>query len=131
MTDRVLEEALHVHRVLGPGFLASIYRNALVLRLGKIGLQVESQKTVPVYFEEEIIGDFLTDLIVQDRLVVELQAVAALEAGHEVPLMNYLTATRIETGLLLNFGAKILESKQKSRVLDFSKFQPVPARLTS
>ncbi len=109
---------MHVHRVLGPGFLESIYHHALLLRLKKSGLQVESQKPLPVYFEGDIVGDFLTDLIVENSLILELKAVSALNAAHEVQLVNYLTATQIDTGLLLNFGGKSLEVKRKSRTLD-------------
>jgi GxxExxY protein len=117
LTGKVIGEAMHVHRVLGPGFLESIYHNALLLRLRKLGLNVESQKPLPVYFEGEIIGDFLTDLIVDDSLVLELKAVSALNSAHEVQLVNYLAATGHATGLLLNFGAKSLEVKRKSRTL--------------
>ncbi len=114
LTKKVIGEAMHVHRVLGPGFLESIYHNALLLRLKKSGLQVESQKLLAVYFEGEVMGDFMTDIIVDGRLVLELKAVSALNSAHEVQLVNYLTATKIETGLLLNFGAKSLEFKRKS-----------------
>jgi GxxExxY protein len=122
LTQKVIGEAMHVHRVLGPGFLESIYHNALVLRLKRLGLKVESQKPLPVYFEGDVIGDFMTDIIVEDRLILELKAVSALNSAHEVQLVNYLTATKIETGLLLNFGAKSLEMKRKSRTIVPSDF---------
>jgi len=130
LTKKVIGEAMYVHRVLGPGFLESIYHNALLLRLKKLGLKAESQKPLPVYFEDEIIGDFLTDLIVEDRLVLELKAVSALNLAHEVQLVNYLTATKIETGLLINFGAKSLEIKRKSRTLVPPHLKDIP-ELTS
>ena len=124
LTQKVIGEAMHVHRVLGPGFLESIYHNALLIRLKKSDLQVESHKPLPVYFEGEVIGEFQTDLIVEYRLILELKAVSALNSAHEVQLVNYLTATQIETGLLLNFGAKSLELKRKSRTLNST---PLPA----
>jgi len=130
LTKKVIGETMYVHRVLGPGFLESIYHNALLLRLKKLGLKAESQKPLPVYFEDEIIGDFLTDLIVEDRLVLELKAVSALNLAHEVQLVNYLTATKIETGLLINFGAKSLEIKRKSRTLVPPHLKDIP-ELTS
>ena len=108
---------MYVHRVLGPGFLESIYQNALLLRLNKLKLKVESQKPLPVYFDGEMIGDFLADIIVEDSLILELKAVSAFNSAHEVQLVNYLTATKLETGLLINFGAKSLEFKRKSRTL--------------
>jgi len=126
LTKKVINEAMYVHRVLGPGFLESIYHNALLLRLKTRGLKVESQEQVPVYFDGEMIGDFLADIIVEDCLILELKAVSALNAAHEDQLVNYLTATKIETGLLLNFGAKSLEFKRKSRPLAPSHLHEIP-----
>jgi GxxExxY protein len=114
LSQKVIGEAMHVHRVLGPGFLESIYHNSLLNRLKKIGLTVESKKELPVYFEGDIVGNFETDLIVEGRLLLELKAVSALVAAQEVQLVNYLTATRIEVGLLLNFGSKSLEIKRRT-----------------
>ena len=94
---------MYVHRVLGPGFLESVYQNAFQLRLKKIGVLFDCQMAIPVHFEDEIIGNFLADLIIENRLIVELKAVSALNYAHEVQLVNYLTATKIEIGLLLNF----------------------------
>jgi len=117
LTRKVIGEAMYVHRVLGPGFLESIYHNALLLRLKKLGLKVESQEPVPVYFDDEMIGDFLADIIVEDCLILDLRAVSSLNSAHEVQMVNCLTATKIETGLLLNFGASSLEFKRKNRTL--------------
>ena len=117
LTKLVIGEAMYVHRSLGPGFLESIYHNALSLRWKKAGLKIESQRPLPVFFEGEIIGDFFADIIVENRLVLELKALSAVCAAHEVQLVNYPTATKIETGLLLNFGAKSLEVKRKCRTL--------------
>jgi len=126
LTKKVIGEAMYVHRVLGSGFLESIYHNALLLRLKKLGLKVESQKPLPVYFDGELIGEFLADIIVEDCLILELKAVSSLNSAHEVQLVNYLTATKIETGLLLNFGAKSLEFKRKSRTLTPSILSGIP-----
>jgi GxxExxY protein len=130
LTKQVIGEAMYVHRVLGAGFLESIYHNALLLRLKKLGLKVESQKPLPVYFDGEMIGDFLADIIVEDCLILELKAVSALNSAHEVQLVNYLTATKIKTGLLINFGTTSLEFKRKSRTLVPLHFQEIP-ELTS
>jgi GxxExxY protein len=126
LTKKVIGEAMYVHRILGPGFLESIYHNALLLRLKKLGLKVESQKPLPVHFDGEIIGDFLADIIVEGCLILELKAVSALNSSHEVQLVNYFTATKIETGLLLNFGTKSLEFKRKSRTLAPPHFHEIP-----
>ncbi len=112
LSQKVIGEALHVHRVLGPGFLESIYQNALLNRLKKVGLKVQSEQSLPVYFEGDIVGNFVTDVIVEGRLLLELKAVSALVSAHEVQLVNYITATKIEVGLLLNFGSKSLEIKR-------------------
>ena len=109
---------MYVHRVLGPGFLESINHTALLLRLRKFGVAVESQTPLPVHFEDVVIGEFITDIIVERRLILELKAVSALNSAHEVQLVNYLTATKIEVGLLLNFGARSLEVKRKTRTLE-------------
>ena len=110
----VFGESMYVHRVLGAGFAEIVYKNALLIRLKKIGLTTESQKPLPVYFEGEIVGTFATDIIVEGRLLLELKAFSALVAAHEVQLVNYLTATKIEVGLLLNFGTRSLEIKRRT-----------------
>jgi GxxExxY protein len=115
LTQKVIGEAMYVHRILGAGFPESIYHNSLVLRLKKIGLSFDSQKSLPVYFEDEIVGNFLPDLLIEARLIVELKAVTALNYAHEIQVVNYLVATKIETGLLINFGATSLEFKRKFR----------------
>jgi len=115
LSQKVIGEALHVHRVLGPGFLESVYQNALLIRLKKAGLEAENGQQLPVYFEGDVVGNFITDIIVEKWLLLELKAVSALVAAHEVQLVNYLTATKIDTGLLLNFGNRSLEIKRRTR----------------
>jgi GxxExxY protein len=115
LSQKVIGEAMHVHRLLGPGFLESIYQNALLLRLKKAGLIAGSGTPLPVYFEGEIMGNFQTDIIVENRLLLELKAVSALAPAHGVQLVNYLTATKLDVGLLPNFGAKSLEIKRRTR----------------
>jgi GxxExxY protein len=115
LSQKVIGEAIHVHRVLGPGFPELVYHNALLIRLRKAGLKVESEKPLPVFFEGEIVGNFVTDIIVEGRLLLELKAISALVAAHEVQLVNYLSATKIDVGLLLNFGARSLEIKRRTR----------------
>jgi GxxExxY protein len=113
-SQKVIGEAMHAHRVLGPGFPELVYHNALLLRLKKAGLSVESEKPLPVYFEGEIVGNFVTDIIVEGRLLLELKAVSAIIPAHEVELVNYISATKIEVGLLLNFGSRSLEIKRRT-----------------
>ena len=114
LSQRVIGEAMHVHRVLGSGFKEEIYQAALMIRLRKTGIQAVAQRALSLYFEGELVGDFITDIIVEDRLLLELKAVSTIVAAHEVQLVNYLTATKIGVGLLLNFGSRSLEIKRRT-----------------
>lgn len=115
LTGQVIGCAMKVHRALGPGFVESVYQNALAHELRRTGLPLEVQKSVKVRYGGVVVGDFVVDLLVAGRVLVEDKAVRALGKDHEVQLVNYLTATGIEIGLLLNFGASSLEVKRKYR----------------
>jgi len=106
ITDIILKSFYEVYNELGDGFLESVYENALYIVLTGYGLCVERQKNINVFFRGTIIGDFKTDLIVDKKVIIELKAVRALDSAHEAQLINYLKATNIEVGLLLNFGRK-------------------------
>lgn len=106
---------MKVHSKLGSGFLESVYQNALALELRRAGLKIESEKPISVRYEQELIGAFVADLFVNDALIVETKAIQVLAKIHEVQLVNYLVATGIDEGLLLNFGAERLEFKKKFR----------------
>jgi len=112
---KVIGCAMKVHRTLGPGFLESVYEKALTIELRRAGMRAECQKPLQVFYEGEVVGDFVADLIVDNEIIVENKAVAALTKAHEVQLVNYLTATRTDDGLLLNFGAERLQYKRKFR----------------
>ena len=115
LIKKVVGLAMKVHRELGMGFLESVYANALSLELSKTGVAFEREKRIPVFYEEKIVGDFIADFVVEEILIVELKAVEGLMTAHSVQLVNYLSATRIDTGLLLNFGARSLQFKTKTR----------------
>lgn len=115
LTGQVIGCAMKVHRALGPGFVESVYQNALAHELRRTGLPLEVQKSVKVRYGGVVVGDFVVDLLVAGRVLVENKAVRALGKDHEIQLVNYLTATGIEIGLLLNFGASSLEVKRKYR----------------
>lgn len=104
-----------VHRILGPGFLESVYQHALAHELRKADLEVEYERKIQVTYDGVVVGEFSADMLVQQAILIENKAVQALVPAHEVQLVNYLTATGIETGLLLNFGAERLEFKRKTR----------------
>jgi GxxExxY protein len=116
LTQQIIGCAMKVHSALGPGFLESVYHKALAHELGKAGLKVEVEKPVSVQYDGIVVGDFFADLLVEGRGMLELKASQSLVPAHEVQLVNYLTATGIEIGLLLNFGAERLEFKRKHRV---------------
>ena len=106
ITDSILRSYYEVYNELGDGFLESVYENALYIVLTGYGLCVERQKGINVFFRGTIIGDFKADLIVNEKVIIELKAVRTIDRAHEAQLINYLKATNIEVGLLLNFGRK-------------------------
>lgn len=107
LTHKIIACAYKVHNTLGHGFLERVYENALRIELEKLGLGVRQQAPISVVYDGRVIGEFYADLWVDERVVVELKAVQALAKEHEVQLVNYLTATRIDVGLLLNFGSSV------------------------
>ncbi len=112
LTEKIIKEAYHVFNSLGSGFMEKVYENALAIRLKKADLNIETQFPINVYFENELIGEYVADIVVERKIIVELKAVKKLNSIHEVQLVNYLKATNMEVGLLLNFGEK-LEIKRK------------------
>jgi len=107
ITEKIIKCAYDVYNNLGSGFLEKVYENALVVKLNKIGIKAEQQYPISVYFENEIVGDFVADVLVEDKIIIELKAVQELNEIHEAQIINYLKATGIEIGLLINFGPKI------------------------
>ena len=114
LTKTIIGCAFEVHNVLGAGFLEKVYGNALRIELLKQGLKVKQQEPIQVYYEGQVVGSYYADLWVEDQVIVELKAVRSLSKAHEVQLVNYLTATGIDTGLLLNFGTSV-QVKRKFR----------------
>jgi GxxExxY protein len=115
LSDKVIGLAMKVHRALGPGFLESVYLNALVYELRRAGLSVEIAQHITVRYESVIVGDFVADLVVSENLLCELKAISSLSKADEVQLVNYLTATNHDVGLLFNFGGPSLQFKRKHR----------------
>jgi GxxExxY protein len=115
LTGKVIGCAMRVHTVLGPGYLESVYEHALAHELRKAGLHVECQRSIRVLYDGVVVGDFVADILVEGRLIVENKAVQALARVHEVQVVSYLNSTGIELGLLLNFGAASLQYKRKHR----------------
>jgi GxxExxY protein len=111
LCGEVIGLAMKVHSALGPGFLESVYQNALIWELRKSAFKVEAEKPITVQYDGQIVGAFTADLLVNNSLIVELKATQSLAKTHEVQLVNYLVATGYEQGLM-NFGAERLEFKK-------------------
>ncbi len=112
LTEKIIQAFYTVYNRLGYGFSEKVYQNALVIELLKLGLQVEQQKPIVVYYEGQVVGEYVADIIVNSVIIIELKAIRHLLEEHEAQLLNYLKATDIEVGLLLNFGPKV-EFKRK------------------
>jgi GxxExxY protein len=107
ITDKIIREAYHVYNTLGYGFLEKVYENSMMKKLEDCGLKAEQQKPIKVIFENKIVGEYFADIIVENKIIIELKAIESLNPIHEIQLLNYLKATNIEVGLLINFGKKI------------------------
>jgi len=106
ITGQIIEAFYKVNNTLGYGFLEKVYENAMKIELISMGLKVEQQKNIRVYYEGNEVGDYFADLIVNDVVIIELKASESLCEEHEAQLINYLKATTAEVGLLFNFGKK-------------------------
>ena len=106
ITELIIKAFYKVYNALGYGFLEKVYRNALVIELRNLGLEVIPEACIRVYYEGEVVGEYFADLLVAGVVIVELKAMRSLLEEHEAQLLNYLKATPDEVGLLLNFGPK-------------------------
>lgn len=104
ITDSVLKVYYDVYNSLGYGFLEKVYQNAMYFELKNAGYKVEAQKPIKVYLRNQLIGEYYADLLIEDKVIIELKACEVLMNVHIAQLMNYLKATEVEVGLLLNFG---------------------------
>jgi len=123
ITDKIINAYYKVYNTLGYGFLEKVYENALAIELRKSGLKVEQQKNIKVYYETEEVGDYYADLLVEGKVIIELKAAKTIAEDYEAQLVNYLKATTIEVGLLINFGKepnfkrKIFENRFKKNLI--------------
>jgi len=106
MTQKIIGAFYTVYNALGFGYLEKVYENALKHELTKQGLKVESQKPIRVFYDDEIVGEYFADLLVENNVLIELKSSSTLTIEHETQLFNYLKATNIEIGLLFNFGPR-------------------------
>ena len=106
LSDKIIKCYYKVYNTLGYGFLEKVYENAMLIELKKSGLNAQSQQKINVFYDEELVGDYFADIVVNDQVIVELKTADSLSEQHANKLINYLKATNIEIGLLLNFGEK-------------------------
>ena len=116
LITEVIECAKRIRRQLEPGFLEKVYKNAMVVELRKLNLNFETEKLIQVLYDGIVVGEYRTDIIVEGKLILELKATQDLSIANEVQLVNYLTSTQIDDGLLINFGADKLQFKRKYRI---------------
>lgn len=125
LTRQIIGCCYKLHNSLGPGFLEKVYENSLRIELEKAGLKVKQQEPINVCYEGQVVGEYWADLWVDDRLIIEVKAVQTLMKEHEVQLVNYLTATGVDHGLLINFGPTV-QVKRK-----FREYRPKGSLLNS
>ena len=118
ITEKIIQAFYKVYNTLGYGFLEKVYLNAMFIELTAMGLRAEKEKRILVYYFGNVIGDYNADLIVEQVVAVELKAIESLVEDNEHQLINYLKATNIEVGLLLNFGKK---PQVKRKIFDNDK----------
>lgn len=106
LSGTIIKAYYNVYNKLGYGFLEKVYENAMMIELDKFGLESVKQQRITVLYDDTNVGDYFADIIVEQKVILELKAEASLHPRHKAQLVNYLKATNIEVGLLLNFGAK-------------------------
>ena len=112
LTSKILKAAFEVHNTLGCGFLEKVYENALMVEPKKQGIECESQEKMEVNYKGERIGDYIADIIVEGKVIVEVKTAQNINSIHKAQVLNYLKATGLEVGLLLNFANSRLEYKR-------------------
>ncbi|HEX4140101.1 MAG TPA: GxxExxY protein [Candidatus Methylacidiphilales bacterium] len=118
LTGAIIGCAITIHKVLGPGFLENIYHKALAHELAKARIEYVSEARLQVLYDGIVLGDYIADFVVHQRVVVELKAVDQIIKAHEIQLVNYLTAIRFDVGLLINFGGQKIQVRRKFRELN-------------
>jgi GxxExxY protein len=115
LTGKIIECAFKVHNNLGFGFLENVYRNALMIELTKADLSAEMERRIQVSYDGQVVGDYVADIVVDNKVILELKSVKELHPAHDAQLVNYLKATGMEIGLLINFSERV---DVKRKVLD-------------
>jgi GxxExxY protein len=111
----IVGAAMEVHKILGPGFLESVYESALAYELDLRGIPYERQKRLPVSYKDKFIGEYVADMVVDNKIILELKAVSAIVPAHEAQAHHYVKATGLKLAIILNFGAESLQRKRIAR----------------
>lgn len=106
ITDKIIKAFCQVYNTLGHGFLEKVYENALIIELKKLGLNAVAQHPIQVYYDNAVVGDYFADILVENTFIIEIKSAKTIIIEHEAQLLNYLKATQLEVGLILNFGPK-------------------------
>ena len=109
LTYDIIGCAMDVHRELGYGFLEKVYENSLIIALREKDIEADSQVPLKIKFHNHIVGEYFADLIIDNKVIIELKAVSSIIPEHRAQIINYLTATKLRVGMILNFGNKSLE----------------------
>jgi GxxExxY protein len=104
ISEQIIKSFYHVYNTLGYGFLERVYENALRSSLRKAGLDILQQQPITVYVEDEVVGEYFADLVMENKIIIEVKAGEAIAKEHESQILNYLKATGYQVGLILNFG---------------------------
>jgi GxxExxY protein len=112
LTEKIIGCAYRVHNQLGFGFQESVYKKSMVIELTKQGLNAKEEVPITVYYDNQPVGDFFADIVVEDIVIIELKSIQQLASIHEVQLVNYLVATKTDIGLRINFGSPSVEVKR-------------------
>jgi len=121
LTEKIIGCSFRVYGEMGFGFLESVYEKCMMIKFRRLDLVVETQKPVTVKYHDVIVGEFVIDLLVESAVLVELKSVHAIAQAHQVQLVNYLATTRLNVGLLINFGNDRVEVKKKVRDISSPK----------
>ena len=126
LIEQIKDCAKEVRAHLTPGFEENVYKNALYLELKDHGLEVKTEIPIKVTYKGREVGNYRADMIIEDRVIVELKAINALNTMHEIQLVNYLTATGTDDGLLINFGSDKIQIQRKYRQYERLKLKRQP-----
>ncbi len=112
LSEIIIGCVFNVSNTLGAGFLEKVYQNALIIELHECGLYVEKEKPITIYYKDKIVGEYYADILVNKQIIIETKAIAALNEIHQAQLLNYLKATNLHLGLLINFGTPKVQIKR-------------------